>query len=371
MRFPLDTVLPNPVGPPPAVDPPVMRRAPRFSVTLLALAGIALWCALGSASSGSNNSAKMFRWVDENGVVHYTDQIPPTQVDKGHAELTDKGVRVGVVPPAQTTEEIQRERELERLRIQQERLVEQQKAADQVLLRTFRSVDDLLMARDGKLAAIDVVIQVARGNIRRQMERLRNLRTQAADLERAGKPVPQLVTEGIGKSERYICETYATIVEREQQKEGIKADFDRDRKRFRQLKGIPEDKVEQPKEPSRLALRNLVACESSAQCDQYWTLAVAYAKANATTAVQTLGDNILITAPPATRDDLSLTLSRIPAKEGAAVSIFLDLQCKNKAPSDTSCSDERAMKVKSGFRDAVTGAAAVPAVPAAPAGAPK
>ncbi len=63
------------------------------------------------------------------------------------------------------------------------------------------------------------------------------------------------------------------------------------------MKDIPEDKAEAPKEPSRLASRNLVTCESSAQCDQYWVLAVAYAKANATTAIQTLGTNILITAP--------------------------------------------------------------------------
>ncbi len=350
--------------------PCIKRRVPRLSVRLLAAAGISLWCVLFSAV-GADNAAKMFRWVDENGVVHYTDQIPPNQVDKGHAQLTNQGVRVEVVPPAQTIEEIQRERELERLRAQQERLVEQQKAADRVLLRTFRSVDDLLMARDGKLAAIDVVIQVARGNIRRQQEWLRNLRTEAADLERAGKSVPQHVTEGIGKSERYIRESYATIVDREQQKEGVRADFDRDLKRFRQLKDIPEDKAEQPKEPSRLALRNLVTCESSAQCDQYWALAVAYAKAHATTAIQTLGANILITAPPETRDDLSLTLSRIQEKDGAAASIFLDLQCKNQASNDTGCGDERALKVLSAFHDAVTAATAPPPVPAGPVGPPK
>jgi len=308
--------------------------------------------------------------VDDSGVVHYTDQIPPNQVDKGHAELTDQGLRVEVVPPAQTIEEIQRERELERLRAQQERLVEQQKAADRVLLRTFRSVDDLLMARDGKLAAIDVVILVARGNIRRQQEWLRNLRTEAADLERAGKPVPQHVTEGIAKSERYIRESYATIVDREQQKEGIRADFDRDLKRFRQLNDIPDDQGEQPKDVSRLALRNLVTCDSSAQCDRYWTLAVAYVKANATTPIQTLGTNILITEPPETRDDLSLTLSRIQEKDGVIASIFLDLQCKAPTPSETGCGDEHAMTVLSGFRDAVTGGGTAPATPTAAGGQP-
>lgn len=301
------------------------------------------------------DTAKLFRWVDDNGVVHYTDQIPPNQVDKGHAELNPQGVRVEQVPPAQTLEEIQRERELERLRAQQERLVDQQKAADRVLLRTFRSVDDLLMAREGKLAAIDVVIAVARGNIRRQQEWLRNLRTDAANLERAGKPVPQHLSEGISKTERYIRESYATIVDREQQKEGVRQDFDRDLKRFRQLKDIPEDTAQTLPEESHLALRNLVTCVGETQCDQYWARAVAYALANASTPIQTSGSNIVITAPPETRDDLSLTLSRIADKAGRSTSIFLDMQCKAQEAGDASCSQAHAIDVLNGFHAAITG----------------
>ena len=330
------------------------------------LAGLVL---LGALSSPANGDApKRFRWEDDSG-VHYSDQIPPSQVDKGHTELSPQGVRVEQVAPAQTLEEIQRERELERLRAQQERLVEQQKAADRVLLRTFRSVDDLLMARDGKLAAIDVVIQVARGNIRRQQEWLRNLRTDAANLERAGKPVPLHLSEGIGKTERYIRESYATIVDREQQKGGIRQDFDRDLKRFRQLKDIPEDKVQPPEESPHLALRNLVTCSGEAQCDQYWTRAVAYVNEHASTPIQTSGSNIVITAPPETRDDLSLTLSRIPDKAGATVSIFLDLQCKRQTAGEANCGDPRAVEVLNGFHDAVTGPP--PGTPPAPGGAAK
>lgn len=347
----------------PWVPEPVPCRL-RFSpvaLSLVALSLVALMSLCASAFAGGD--AKLFRWVDENGVVHYTDQIPPAQVDKGHSELSDKGVRVGVVPPAQSVEEIQRERELERLRAQQDRLVEQQKAADRVLLRTYRSVDDLVMAREGKIAAIDVVINVSRGNIRRQQDWLRNLRAEAADLERAGKPVPAHVTEAIAKSERYIRESYATIVNREQQKEMILADFDRDLRRFRQLKDIPEDKTDAVPERPRLALRNLVNCDNTAQCDQYWARAVAYAQAHATTPIQTSGANILITAPPEKQDDLGLTLSRIQEKEGAVTTIFLDLQCKNQSAADVGCADARALKVLSEFRDVVTAPAALPEIP--------
>ena len=326
-------------------------RASRRSETLPSVVVFFILCAISLRVFAAPTNA--FRWVDESGVVHYTDQIPPSQVDRGHEKLSDQGVRVEVVPPSQSLDEIQRERELERLRAQQDRLIEQQKAADRVLLRTFRSIDDLLMARDGKLAAIDVVIQVARGNIRRQQEWLRNLRAEAADMERAGKPVPQHVTEGIGKSERYIRDSYATIVDREQQKAAVRQDFDRDLKRFRKLKDIPEERVAPAAEPLKQPLRNLVTCEDTAQCDQYWVRALAYAQSHATTQIQTSGANILITAPPETLDDFSLTLSRVQEKEGQATSIFLDMQCKNPTPTDVSCNNARAMKVLDEFHDAV------------------
>lgn len=297
--------------------------------------------------------ARFYRWVDEQGVVHYTDQIPPTQVEKGHTALSDKGIPLETVPPAQSLDEIKRERELKRLRAEQERLLEQQRAADRVLLSSFRSLDDLIMARDGKLASVDVVIGVARGNIRREQERLAQLRSEAADLERAGKPIPTHLEEGIAKSERAIRDAYSSIVERERQKEEIRVDFERDHKRFRQLKEIPDDVAQVPEDPSRPAVSNLVGCASRAQCARLWARAVAYVREHATTPVQTAGPNILITAAPKTSEDLSLSLSLIPDHGEESGSLFLDMQCKNTGSADLDCKEERVLRVLDGFRRAV------------------
>jgi len=299
------------------------------------------------------SEARFYRWVDEQGVVHYTDQIPPTQVDKGHTSLSDKGVPLETVPPAQTLDELKREQELKRLRAEQERLLEQQRAADRVLLSSFRSVDDLIMARDGKLASVDVVIGVARGNIRREQERLAQLRSEAADLERAGRPIPPPMDEGIAKTERAIRDAYTSIVERERQKEEIRVAFDRDHKRFRQLKEIPEDEAQLPVDPSRPALSNLVSCAGREQCARLWARAVAYVREHATTPVQTAGLNILITAAPKSPEDLSLALSLIQDQGEETASLFLDMQCKNQGSADLDCEEERVQRVLDGFRQAV------------------
>ena len=330
----------------------------------LPLVGIALLFALGSASSAG--PAKMYRWVDDSGVVHYTDQIPPQQAERGHAALSDQGLQVEVVPPAQSVEEFQREQELERLRRQQERLIEQQKASDRMLLRTFRSLDDLLMAGDGKLAAVDVGIRVARENIRRHLDRQRKLRGEAADLERAGKPVPAELTDGIAKAEGQIREGYVAIVEQERKKDAMRQELADDINRFKQLKNLPADPQNLPPEVPLMALRNLVTCPNTTQCDRYWARAVAFAQAQATMPMQTSSPTLLITAPPETTEDLSLTLSRNPEPEGGAV-IFLDLLCKNQNKADTGCSTERALSARDGFRDAVTGQMAGDVMPPADA----
>lgn len=331
---------------------------------------------LALALTPTAGEARLYRWVDQDGVVHYTDQIPPSEIERGRSELNRQGIRVEDVPPARSLEEIQRERELERLRKQQERLVEQQNAADRVLLRSFRSVDDLIMARDGKLAAIDVMVGVARGSIRRQQEWLRKLQTQAADLERTGEPVPENLVERIAKTERAIEDSYAAIIKRQTQQEAIRRDFDRDLKRFRQLKDIPEDSAEVQASAQAPTLRNLIACDSQEECRQYWSRALAFVRSKATTPIQTSGPNILITAPPETRDDLSLTLSRIQEeKGGGGAYLFLDIQCKRQGANDRRCTEDQERKLLEEFQLRVMGLAGDAApphpsdqIPSAPAG---
>ena len=245
------------------------RNALSRHVALLALLpSFALVVALGNATVCAQGT-QLYRWVDEQGNVNYTDKIPASQAEKGHVELSEDGMRVRTVPPAKTAEEIQRERELERLRAQQQRLIDQQKAEDRVLLRTFRNTDDLIMVRDGKLSALDVMIQVTKGNVRRQQDWLTHLRTEAAELERAGEPVTEQLQDRIAAAERSLNQAMGTILERERQKQEIRETFARDLKRFQQLKDIPEEapREEQSQQPSELA--NLIECRDKAECERH------------------------------------------------------------------------------------------------------
>ena len=299
----------------------------------------------------STAQGRLYRWVDEEGNVHYTDKIPPTQVERGHDKLSDKGIRVDTVAPAKTPEEIQREKELERRRKQQERLIAAQRAADLSLLSNYRGVDDLLMARDGQLASVDVMIQATKDNIRRQQEWLRGLRSEAANMERAGKELPQDLRDNIARTEREINNSYAMIVTREQQKKGIRDDFDRDRRRFIKLKGLPEDTLADAAQTQPQP--NLVRCGSRDACTASWRRATAYVRTHANTPVLHVGDALVINEPPLKDGDVSLALSLIRDSSGDGASLFLDLQCKRFQTTEVACKTEPGTTVLEGFRAAV------------------
>ncbi|GEM_PF-311726 len=305
------------------------------------------------AGNNSDQGIQLYRWVDDQGNVNYTDRIPPSEINKERTELSEQGTRVRTIPPAKSSEQIQRERELVRLRAQQQRLIQKQKAEDNVLLRTFRSVDDLTMVRDGKLSAVDVMIQVAKSNIRRQQDWLTTLRTEAAELERAGEPVTDQLKKRIAGAERALDEALATVLEREQQKQAIREKFARDLKRFQQLKDFPEEAptIEQVEQPPELP--NLIKCNSDQECEQVWRAALTYVREHTTMPIETSGANVMMTKAPVTAKDIGLTLTRIQQKEGQGALIFLDLQCRNYSASANACNTESGRAVLDGFRIAL------------------
>src|SRR5688572_12769969 len=78
---------------------------------LVASAGFA------NGNSGSSKSGVSYRWVDEKGVVHYGDRIPPQYANKERAVLNSQGVQVGHIEAQRTPEQ-----QAEYLRRQQQEL---------------------------------------------------------------------------------------------------------------------------------------------------------------------------------------------------------------------------------------------------------
>ncbi len=298
----------------------------------------------------SPGEARLYRWVDAAGTVHFADHLPPQEAQRGHEELDDAGRRLRVVPRAKTPEEIARERELARLRAEQQRLVEEQQARDRVLLRTFRSEDDLLLARDGKLAAVDVLIKVTRGNIRRYQARLDDLQRRAADLERSGRTIPKRLLDNIASTRQAIKDAYAQIGRREREKDRIRQAFATDLARFRELKHLKQ--ADNPQGPARkAALSNLIPCGAAGTCARRWKRAREFVHKWATTPIQMQGRDIVMTAPPHTDEAIAITVSRLRDHASGRSSLFLDLRCKDSPGGARLCAGPRVQAIRQAFRE--------------------
>jgi hypothetical protein len=310
-----------------------------------ALLAVAILLAAGTAD------AKMYRWVDDDGKVHYSDKVPPDDAKQARSELNSRGVEVERVEAAKTPEEIARQAELERLRAEQQRLIEKQEAEDRVLLATFRSEDDIIMARDGKITAVSVMISILRNNIKNAKARLAELQMVAAERERSGKKVPLTTLKQIEEKRSQISESYASILQREQEQEEIRKKFQYDLERFRTLKHLqPGEEIDSKEKIEGTLLETVILCESEASCNALWKYAGEYLKAHATTQLQLVGKNIMMTKAPIKDDDISITISRLSNEEDAGLRLFMDLQCKPSPRGRDLCRSEKVRKIRTDFR---------------------
>jgi len=305
-------------------------------------------------------SAKLYKWVDEDGNVQYSDKLPPTAVKKPHENLDSRGLVIKKTGRAKTPEEIAEEARVRKLREETQRRIDEQKARDRVLLNTYRSEDDIILARDGKLATIDSQIRITYTNITRLKDRLSNYKRKAANLERKGKKIPKQMQTGIDNTRQEINDSYASILRQEKDKDTIRNKYASDLQRFRKLSKLKADtraEMQSQKENKKddAIVKTVIRCKDKAHCDQLWTKAKAYAKKYATTRVYVDSDSIFITQPPKTNEDLSITASRLRPQKDKQEIIFLDIQCKKELATDTWCKRPDAIKIREGFRGAVLG----------------
>jgi hypothetical protein len=322
----------------------------RFSAkTLVLLSVLGLFCLPPHAAAGFK------KWVDEDGVVHYGTTIPPQYAGQGHSELNSRGIEVNRTGRAKTAEEIAQEKELQRLRAEQRRELQEQQAQDRILLNMFRSEDDLIMMRDGKIAQVDAQIALKKRQIENLKLNLANWQEAAAARERRGQKLSQSQQENLDTTQRQIESAYATIMQKEETKQRIANTYNRDLARFRQLKAHHADTPVKPAEKDTFTpdVEGVFLCRDAAHCASLWPRAMRYAKEYATTPVQVKGERILATDPPRNVEDISMTVSHISI-EGAE-KLFLDVQCQDSVRGRDFCDSAAVRSIVSGFRPYLQG----------------
>ena len=325
-----------------------LPSARRLAILMLIPAlGLASWTAL---------ALKLYRWVDDQGEVHYTDQVPPSHADKARSRLSEHGIAVEIQPATPTGAELERAKELERQRAEEERRRAERQAEDERLLKLYRTVDELELARNGRIAAIEASIQAKRDDMRDETRTLIALYEEMRTLQKTDAPVPLDLMNKIDSSMTNIRNGYTEIVDNEYRKQIIWDEFEGIIERFRQL-----GRLSPPVEPHTEASKSkhtgstLVSCRDQAQCHADWERAVDYVRAYSDREGEVLGPGLLIAFQQDEREIRTLTISWTQKAADQPVEIYLDIQCKNRLTASLVCIDPQVPEVRAGFRAAVMG----------------
>lgn len=187
-------------------------------------------------AANTAQAGKIKCWTNSDGIRECGNILPPEYAQQDHENLNAQGVTTKRFERAQTPEELAETKRLADIKAEEDRLLKEQQERDQVLLQTFSNEDEISMARNGKITAIKTELRLTRASMQNTKDRLRTYYQQAANLERASKPIYEKLANDIKVAEQQIADYEVFISSKEKEKELIQENFERDMKRFQQLK---------------------------------------------------------------------------------------------------------------------------------------
>jgi len=212
----------------------------RLALLPVMLLALMLFAAAKQATAGA-----LYKWIDENGQIRYSDRLPPSQVKKKHQQLNSQGVVLTTKEAAKTDEELAAEaeaaRKLEEENARLAKIKEAQDKKDRVLLLTFSSEEELGIARDNRLDVLDSVIQLIKKSINTTQQQLDELRGNAdASYLSKGKEVPGGLAQKIEHFTRKLENRNAQLASKLAEQDKINQQYEKDVARFRELKAETE-----------------------------------------------------------------------------------------------------------------------------------
>jgi hypothetical protein len=186
--------------------------------------------------SASAFAQKLYRWVDAEGKVHYTDTLPPEAVNEARDEISRSGTTVNRVDRALTAEEraAQEANAAETARLAA--IKAEQDKMDAALTGSYATEADLARAYGERFDLLDQSLEAARVGIRSQERSLEEQLAHAASLERGGKPVPATVQSSIDAARKQVEDQREHLRRREVERENLQAEYDSILQRYRLLK---------------------------------------------------------------------------------------------------------------------------------------
>jgi Domain of unknown function (DUF4124) len=193
--------------------------------------GLMLGLTVAGTPADANNQPAAYKWVDEQGVTHYGDSIPPQYAERELHLLNKQGVEVGHSDAAKTPEQLAAE-----ARTHEASLKQQQH--DSFLIATYTSVKDIETLRDvrldqlnGQRTAAEAYVENLHSRLVALQDRAKHFRPYTAQARR----MPDDLAEDLVHTLNEMRTQSNALTAKNQEVAAVKAQFDTDIERYREL----------------------------------------------------------------------------------------------------------------------------------------
>jgi hypothetical protein len=209
-----------------------------MSVPALRLGVLALLaaCAAGSIHAQSKNTGSAtptYRWVDDQGVVHYGDQIPAQYAGKDREVMNGQGVPVQHFDGQKTPDQLATE-------ARDRAAIIRQKQHDSFLVTTYTSVKDIEALRDSRLEQLKTQRTAAQQYVESLKARLGTLQERALSFSPySSRPdarrMPDDLAEDLVRALSEMRSQATNLANQAEQEAKLREQFDADIVRYREL----------------------------------------------------------------------------------------------------------------------------------------
>lgn len=156
------------------------------------LLSLAVLCAVLAASvaGAQDKPKKLYRWVDKEGKVQFSDTLPPEAVDQARTEInSESGMATARVEQALTPEERAERDRLAALLAEAQKKVEKVRQTEEAMIASFQTEDELKRSFQVRITLLQQTLDAIEAGIGGQRASLASLLAEASEAELGGKPV--------------------------------------------------------------------------------------------------------------------------------------------------------------------------------------
>ncbi len=279
-------------------------------------------------------------WKNAEGLTECGNRIPREYYSQRIRYIDDAGITRKVKEKAKTREELDAQLEIDKLLALEEKQKRQSKEYDEVLLKTYLTIDDLLGSLNSKLSIIESRSSILDSTIELKKREFGNLVREAANKERSGQQISSQLATKLDRARTSLRNLQAQISHQEVETQKIKKIFAHDVERFMISKShrIKHNLSTPSQAKKRHAVR--LTCLNQAQCDLHWEKANAFIKEFSTTQTLYTTSKISVTDTPVKYQDIAMSLTILDSTSDTKKMLIFQIRCNQEREGQEFCSSE-------------------------------